>query len=106
MGPCEAECPPGILDLLTPTNSEDAQDWRTRCRTRHDKRKARGPLRHGDQIVFAEPIIFTDGTSHRCFEVVIWPHRPRAVVLRAPNGLHYRISRLRDREFQVEAAPS
>ena len=106
MGPCEAECPTAILDLLTPTNSEYAQEWRERCRTFHNKRKAHRPLRHGDQILFAEPIPFTDGTSHRRFEVVIRPHRPRAVVLRAPNGGHYRISRLKDRDFQIEAAPS
>ena len=57
-------------------------------------------------ILFAEPIPFADGTSQRRCEVVIRPHRPRAVVLRAPNGGHYRICRLKDRDFQIEAAPS
>lgn len=32
MGPCEAECPASILDLLTPTDSPYAQAWRARCR--------------------------------------------------------------------------
>ena len=31
MGPCEDNCPKGILDLLTPTNSEYANAWRKRC---------------------------------------------------------------------------
>ena len=31
MGPCEDNCPKGILDLLTPTDSEYANDWRKRC---------------------------------------------------------------------------
>ena len=30
-GPCEDNCPKGILDLLTPTDSEYANDWRKRC---------------------------------------------------------------------------
>ena len=32
MGPCESECPPEILDLLSPTTSEYALAWRARCR--------------------------------------------------------------------------
>ena len=31
MGPCECNCPKGILDLLTPTDNEYANDWRKRC---------------------------------------------------------------------------
>lgn len=30
-GPFECNCPKGILDLLTPTDSEYANDWRKRC---------------------------------------------------------------------------
>ena len=38
MGPCECDCPKRILDLLTPTKHEWAQDWRKRC---EEKRKAK-----------------------------------------------------------------
>lgn len=31
MGPCEADCPRRILELLTPTDNEYANDWRARC---------------------------------------------------------------------------
>src|SRR3546814_19605923 len=31
MGPCEADCPARILDLLTPTDKEYAREWRARC---------------------------------------------------------------------------
>lgn len=31
MGPYEYNCPKGILDLLTPTDNEYANDWRKRC---------------------------------------------------------------------------
>ena len=30
-GPCQCECPKGILDLLTPTESEYANEWRKAC---------------------------------------------------------------------------
>src|SRR3546814_944011 len=32
MGPCEADCPAAILELLSPTDHEYALDWRARCR--------------------------------------------------------------------------
>lgn len=32
MGPCEDKCPVSILDLLTPTDSQWANEWRDRCR--------------------------------------------------------------------------
>ena len=32
MGPCQSECPAAILDLLTPTESPYAREWRERCR--------------------------------------------------------------------------
>ena len=31
MGPCERNCPKSILDLLTPTDSEYAKEWRKDC---------------------------------------------------------------------------
>jgi hypothetical protein len=40
MGPCEAECPQPILDLLTPTSSEYASAWRARCRETHASRRS------------------------------------------------------------------
>jgi hypothetical protein len=32
MGPCYYDCPASILDLLTPTDSEYANNWREKCR--------------------------------------------------------------------------
>lgn len=32
MGPTEAKCPESILNLLSPTDNEFANDWRKRCR--------------------------------------------------------------------------
>ncbi len=105
MGPCEAECPPAILDLLTPTENAYALAWRERCRATAARRAAKPRLRNGWTLVFDEPVTFTDGASHARLEVVIDPSRPRAVRLRAPGGYGlYRIGNLDARSFRIEAS--
>ena len=37
-GPCEDDCPAGILKLLSPTDDEYALDWRKRCEKKRKKR--------------------------------------------------------------------
>lgn len=61
MGPCEADCPQSILDLLTPTNSEWANEWRGKCRAKLAKPKLK--LTAGDTVRFARPITFTGGET-------------------------------------------
>ena len=39
VGPCYYDCPKGILDLLTPTDSEWANNWRAKCREQLEKKK-------------------------------------------------------------------
>lgn len=39
-GPCEDHCPVGIINLLTPTDSEFANDWRNRCKAYAAKKKS------------------------------------------------------------------
>ena len=38
-GPCEADCPKSILELLTPTDSEWANQWRQRCYDNLERKK-------------------------------------------------------------------
>ena len=65
MGPAEDECPPHILDLLSPTHSQWANEWRQRCRAVAEK-QARSKLTAGDVIVMARALTFTNGQSvHR-----------------------------------------
>lgn len=84
MGPCEANCPAAILDLLTPTDHEHALDWRHRCRTALDQSR-RAVLRDGDMIVFPHEIAFSDGETSRRFYVT---KRGRRTVFQipGPNG--------------------
>jgi hypothetical protein len=62
-GPFESCCPQRVLDALTPTGNEYAQDWRARCAAYNNKVK---PTK-GDTVLFAEPIRFTDGTEMDAF---------------------------------------
>lgn len=39
MGPYQCDCPKGILDLLTPTDSEYALKWRKRCEEKRAQKK-------------------------------------------------------------------
>jgi len=39
MGPGYYDCPKGILDLLTPTDSEYANEWRRKCREARENKK-------------------------------------------------------------------
>lgn len=52
MGPVEAQCPERILDLLTPTDNENALDWRARCRAYHAARKSRPKIAVGCTVVY------------------------------------------------------
>ena len=38
-GPCHNDCPKGILDLLSPTDNENANEWRKACYERHANKK-------------------------------------------------------------------
>lgn len=102
MGPCEADCPVAILDLLTPTDREHAIAWRKRCRAAAGRRATVPKLRDGDLVVFTEPIRFTDGSEHRRMRVVVDKHRPRAMRFRPPDGSGlYRVGGLDRLTFSV-----
>ena len=43
-GPAECQCPKGILNLLTETDSTYAKEWRERCLKYHEWKKERKTL--------------------------------------------------------------
>lgn len=76
MGPCEAECPAAILDLLTAAENQYASDWRSRCRANLAQRRllqAKPTPKPGQTIVFDEPLRFSDGIERARFEVIAGP---------------------------------
>jgi hypothetical protein len=99
MGPCEAQCPQAILELLTPTESEYAVQWRERCKARLAKEKAKV----GDTIVFEAPIRFTDGSLHSVFKLhAPWRKGGRPMLWAVGNGGgFYRISGWKERNFRI-----
>jgi hypothetical protein len=112
-GPCDAECPDRILDLLTPLPECDhgeevrycgvcaARDWRAASREFNAKAKARPKVRRGDTIRFAEPIEFMDGTERRTFTLL----DGRRNRWRAEDGAIVRLNRrCREREHEKIAA--
>lgn len=44
MGPCECDCPVSILNLLSPTDSKWALEWRERCRKKRSRKNRLLPL--------------------------------------------------------------
>ena len=96
MGPNEANCPGRILDLLTPTESEYANEWRARCRANLAKRAEAAKVKRGDLVKFERPITFTNGFVSDTFEFVerntfrVWSSR-------------FRITGWRDMNFEVQA---
>lgn len=57
MGPGIDDCPARILDLLSPTDSEDANEWRERCR-KNIAAKAAAKLADGTVVEFAQEMNF------------------------------------------------
>lgn len=70
MGPCEAECPEKILNLLTPAESKWAIEWRERCRQNIARAKeVKDRLKPGTVIKFEKPLTFTNGWELDVFTV-------------------------------------
>ena len=105
MGPNECDCPEKILDLLTPTDREYAQQWRARCRENAAIRRAKAAKpspRAGQIIVFDQPLAFADGRSFERLEVIAHPRSNRLKLFRAPDsGGLYRISNIKNRTYRL-----
>lgn len=59
VNPAEDTCPDRILDLLTPTDHENAINWRRRCRAYNAHRAKASTLSHGQIVEFKTPLSFT-----------------------------------------------
>jgi hypothetical protein len=67
MGPCEAQAPLKLLNLLSETTREYAISWRERCKSYAAITSRK--ISHGDIIRLAQPIEFTDGVERSLFKV-------------------------------------
>ena len=96
MGPCEAEYPAKILDLLGSTTSANALDWRARCHAAL-ARQGRTAPKNGDTIIFSQTIRFTDGSEARRF--IVQAQGQKVFFTNPISGGCYRISRWKYREW-------
>lgn len=66
VGPCYYDCPDRILDLLTPTESEYANEWRKTCREANAKRSE---VKDGTVIRLASALKFQGGHEAQEFRL-------------------------------------
>lgn len=100
MGPYECDCPKKILDMLSPTDSQYANEWRTRCRQRLANKQSRP--KEGQIIRFEHPLKFSDGSKENEFTVRKRPYRGRnTTVYHGKNGRDYRITGINRMKYQV-----
>ena len=68
-GPYAVSCPESILNLLTPTDNENALSWRAKCRQTIADRKARLTLRRGMVFKTTNTVRFKNGKEGTLFIV-------------------------------------
>lgn len=72
VGPGAVHAPRRVLEALTPTDHEYANQWRAACWANLELEEAKPRVRRGDHIRFAEPFTFGGGlqtTTETVFEV-------------------------------------
>jgi hypothetical protein len=100
MGPFESDCPARILDLLTPTDSQYANEWRERCRNRAATKQGRPKV--GQVIRFNAPLKFSDGSLESEFTISKKQYRGRnTTVYQGKNGRDYRITGINRMKYEV-----
>ena len=93
VGPCEANAPLKLINMLSPTTAEWAIKWREKC-LKNAALKSR-KLVDGDIIEFPEPLSFTDGKTASKFRVVKeaqnFSKRKQTVFVAIETGKRYMI---------------
>jgi len=77
-GPTESKCPMSILNLLTPTDSKWANEWRERCRAYHEQQTSPTSFKNlpaGTKVLWTVPHDrFTLGSKGDKFELTKVKH--------------------------------
>ena len=94
MGPVRTDCPQNILNLLTETDCQTANEWRARCRAKLERK-----TKEGDVIEFSAPLRFEGGSECQRSTIILLPgRRRRRRALRGDDGALYRIRGLNQRD--------
>lgn len=107
-GPVRRNCPARILDLLTPTSSKYAQEWRADCRERIEARRYASTLREGTPLRFCAPLAFTVGEERVSLDTFTLHREGRTVRFRHPShpGTLFRIPDWEIRPYDLAGAAS
>lgn len=97
MGPGEADCPDRILDKLSPTTSEWANEWRSNCRASNVRANAAKKIEPGTVLEFP-PMTFSDGVSRTRFTFIT------RSTFRSADGVLVNITSWRKRAFTVASS--
>jgi len=97
VGPCEAEAPAKILDLLTPTDSDWANEWRQKCWDNLAAKKAADKVTPGTVVTFDSPLNFGRWGQFDQFRFV------KRTTFETLDGLRVRIPGWKGRNFTVTA---
>lgn len=111
-GPCAAECPARILDLLTELpecehfgpqreyfycGTCSAREWRAECRKLADRRARAARVKPGQVVKFARPIAFRSGDE---LDTLVFARRDSFTA----GGRAYRVTGWRTREWELVPA--
>ena len=97
--PVDAQAPARVLDALDPTENEEAQAWRARCRAN----LAKVAPQDGDIVEFAQPLdygrygTYTTLTFHKQGRRTWW------TPVSGDTWLRLGVSRLKDRDYVIVA---
>ena len=92
------DCSKGILNALTPTNDENANQWRNQCKLQRMKRASTTKhLEHHSIVKFKKPIVVNNGESLDTFEVIKEGRKTHF----KHNGTYYDVPKWKKREFEV-----
>ena len=80
MGPFYYDCPKSVLDVLSPTDNEDALKWRAKCRERIEKKKDSNSL---SKLPVGSKIRFYRGNGETGITMVLVKH-PAAYQFKRP----------------------
>ena len=111
MGPFYYGCPEKILNLLTEPKSEEAKEWRRKCREKLENKKRNKKVKEGSVIKLDEPLEFSNGEKVDTFILSKVNKKTRFHGARKdaygnweknPYSL-YRITKWKERDFEVLA---
>ncbi len=91
------DCPKSILNLLTPTTDENANEWRKTCWEKHDKKSKAPKAKIGDTIKFDTPISFQGGEKLDTFTLTKYGTQ----TVFEHNGRLYKIRKWRQKSYKV-----